>query len=150
MEQFQLIAIAILSILWAISTYNWVRAEKKIKKLELDKTFLNKGRVELEEQINFLERDKTMFQDGLKKQRVDCMGKYIIEVNEGVYLIVNKSDAYEYWEKYGTLLNSENFTFTKEYFKATRYDELSVAKYYASQCGGRILQHKPNLLEVVE
>lgn len=150
MEWFQLIAIAILSILWAISTYKWVRAEEKVKSLELDKTFLNKGRVELEEQINFLERDKTMFQDGLKKQGVDCMGKYIIEVNKGVYLIVNKSDAYEYWQKHGTLLNSEKFTFTKEYFKATRHDNLSVAKYYASQCGGRILQHKPNLLEVVE
>ncbi|PTU83411.1 hypothetical protein BUZ67_01535 [Staphylococcus pasteuri] len=149
MEWFQLIAIAVLSILWAISTYKWVRAEKKVKSLELDKTFLNKDRVELEEHIKFLERDKTMFQDGLKKQGVDCMGKYIIEVNEGVYLIVNKSDTYEYWKKHGTLLNSENFTFTKEFFKATRHDNLSVARYYASQCGGRILQHRPNL-EVVE
>lgn len=148
MEQFQLIAIAILSILWAISTYKWVRAEKKAKKLDERIFTLQHKNRNLELDLKGLETYK-MFQDGLKKQGVDCMGKYIVEVNEGVYLIVNKSDAYEYWEKYGTLLNSENFTFTKEYFKATRYDELSVAKYYASQCGGRILQHKPNL-EVVE
>ena len=31
MEWFQLIAIAILSIMWAVSTYKWVRAEKKVK-----------------------------------------------------------------------------------------------------------------------
>ena len=148
MEQFQLIAIAILSILWAISTYKWVRTEKKAKKLDERIFTLQHKNRNLELDLKGLETYK-MFQDGLKKQGVDCMGKYIVEVNEGVYLIVNKSDAYEYWEKYGTLLNSENFTFTKEYFKATRYDELSVAKYYASQCGGRILQHKPNL-EVVE
>ncbi|MCC8990479.1 MAG: hypothetical protein LM516_06885 [Staphylococcus sp.] len=149
MEWFQLIAIAILSILWAISTHKWVRAEKKAKKLDERIFTLQHKNRNLELDLKGLETYK-MFQDGLKKQRVDCMGKYIIEVNEGVYLIVNKSDAYEYWQKHGTLLNSENFNFTKEYFKATRYDELSVAKYYASQCGGRILQHKPNLLEVVE
>ncbi|MEN2381729.1 hypothetical protein [Staphylococcus warneri] len=148
MEQFQLIAIAILSILWAISTYKWIRAEKKAKKLDERIFTLQHKNRNLELDLKGLETYK-MFQDGLKKQGVDCMGKYIVEVNEGVYLIVNKSDTYEYWEKYGTLLNSENFTFTKEPFKATRYDELSVAKYYASQCGGRILQHKPNL-EVVE
>lgn len=32
MEWFQLIAIAILSILWAISTYKWVRAEQKAER----------------------------------------------------------------------------------------------------------------------
>lgn len=31
MEWFQLIAIAILSILWSILTYNWVKAEKKAR-----------------------------------------------------------------------------------------------------------------------
>lgn len=149
MEWVQLIAIAILSILWAISTYKWVRAEKKAKKLDERIFTLQHKNRNLELDLKGLETYK-MFQGGLKTQGVDCMGKYIIEVNEGVYLIVNKSDAYEYWEKHGTLLNSEKFTFTKEYFKATRHDNLSVAKYYASQCGGRILQHKPNLLEVVE
>ncbi|AXZ23709.1 hypothetical protein RIU93_03955 [Staphylococcus warneri] len=148
MEWFQLIAIATLSILWAISTYKWVRAEKKAKKLDERIFTLQHKNRNLELDLKGLETYK-MFQDGLKKQGVDCMGKYIVEVNEGVYLIVNKSDAYECWQKHGTLLNSENFNFTKEYFKATRYDELSVAKRYASQCGGRILQHKPNL-EVVE
>lgn len=149
MEWVQLIAIAILSILWAISTYKWVRVEKKAKKLDERIFTLQHKNRNLELDLKGVETYK-MFQGGLKTQGVDCMGKYIIEVNKGVYLIVNKSDAYEYWEKHGTLLNSEKFTFTKEYFKATRHDNLSVAKYYASQCGGRILQHKPNLLEVVE
>ena len=42
-----------------------------------------------------------------------------------------------------------NFTCTEDAFKATRYKEWMAAKERAEKCGGRVLQHKPNL-EVVE
>lgn len=148
MEWFQLIAIAILSIMWAVSTYKWVGAEKKVKELKkkndffkTEKKFLDKERIELEQHIDYLETKKT--------QKVINMGKYIVEVNKGIYLVAVESDAYKYWKEHGTLINFGNFRFTKDAFKATTYRDLAVAKQNAKLCGGRVLQHKPNL-EVVE
>lgn len=57
MEWPLLIAVAILSIMWAISTYKWVRAEQKFKELK-QKKLLDKERIELEQRISYLENKK--------------------------------------------------------------------------------------------
>lgn len=77
------------------------------------------------------------------------MEGYLIEVNDGIYLVEKRYDAYEYWKNHGTLPASSFFSFTKNVFKASYYKDLKTAKEYAEKCGGRVLQHKPNL-EVVE
>lgn len=140
MEWPLLIATAILSVMWAVSTYKWVRAEQKFKELK-QKKLLDKERIELEQRISYLENKKT--------QKVINMGKYIVEVNKGIYLVALESDAYKHWKEHGTLINFGSFRFTKDAFKATTYRDLAVAKQNAKSCGGRVLQHKPNL-EVVE
>lgn len=77
------------------------------------------------------------------------MEGYLIEVNDGIFLVEKRYDAYEYWKNNGTLPASSFFSFTKNVFKANYYKDLKTAKEYAEKCGGRVLQHKPNL-EVVE
>ena len=77
------------------------------------------------------------------------MEGYLIEVNDGIYLVEKGYDAYEYFKKAGTLPAYTFFLFTENIFKATYYKDLKTAKEYAKKCGGRVLQHKPNL-EVVE
>lgn len=148
MEWPLLIAIAILSIMWAISTYKWVRAEQKVKELKkkndffkTEKKFWEKECIELEQHISYLETKKT--------QKVINMEKYIVEVNKGIYLVEVESDAYKHWKEHGTLINFGSFRFTKDAFKATTHRDLAIAKQNAKSCGGRVLQHKPNL-EVVE
>ena len=83
------------------------------------------------------------------KTGVSYMEGYLIEVNDGIYLVEKGYDAYEYWKNHGTLPASSFFSFTKNVFKATYYKDLKTAKEYAKKCGGRVLQHKPNL-EVAE
>lgn len=83
------------------------------------------------------------------KTGVSYMEGYLIEVNDGIYLVEKGYDAYEYWKNHGTLPASSFFSFTKNVFKASYYKDLKTAKEYAEKCGGRVLQHKPNL-EVVE
>ena len=76
------------------------------------------------------------------------MEGYLIEVNDGIYLVEKGYDAYEYFKKLALYLLL-HFSFTENVFKATYYKDLKKAKEYAKKCGGRVLQHKPNL-EVVD
>lgn len=148
MEWIGLIANIVMFLVWAYTMYRCIKAKKKVKKLKkkneflkTEKQILDKGRKELEQYIGYLETKKV--------QKVINMGKYIVEVNKGIYLVEEESDAYKYWKKHGNLINFGSFRFTKDAFKATTYTDLIVAKQNAKSCGGRVLQHKPNL-EVVE
>ncbi|MCI2923914.1 hypothetical protein FH136_10050 [Staphylococcus hominis] len=117
-------------------------------------------------EISNLKRDLAYWRDSAKEGRTklianrmkaECeveyqsntFGKYIVEVNEGTYLVECEHDAYEYWKKHGLFPTTTIFTCTENAFNATRYKEWKEAKKRAEKCGGRVLQHKPNL-EVVE
>ncbi|MBI5972212.1 hypothetical protein [Staphylococcus caledonicus] len=143
-----IISNVVMFVVWLFVMYKWIKAEKKNESLEdgcyhleKDKISLDKKLVELEKHITNLETKKT--------QEVDNMGSYIVEVNNGIYLVKEQCDAYEYFKKYKVLPPSGFLTFTRDAFKATNYLDLEAARKYAKQCGGRVLQHKPNL-EVVE
>lgn len=129
MEQFQLIAIAILSILWAISTYKWVRAEKKVKELVSKNTELIDDRKHLQRKLVEME----------DKDNKCNIGKYVVELNDEVYLVKKYINSYR-----NTCIITDNI------FEALSYDDLFSAKEDALSFNGRVLQHKPNLLEVVE
>ncbi|NBL48029.1 hypothetical protein GBL58_11080 [Streptococcus equi] len=124
--------------MWAISTYKWVRAEQKVKELQQDKHGLQLDKLNLKREVGWL-----------KNKDNDQQGIFVVEVNKGIYLVALESDAYKHWKEHGTLINFGSFRFTKDAFKATTYRDLAVAKQNAKSCGGRVLQHKPNL-EVVE
>lgn len=134
MEQFQLIAIAILSILWAISTHKWVRAEKKAKKLQQDKHGLQLDKLNLEREMAWL-----------KNKDNDQQGTFVVEVNENIFLkekcLPSNIDTGNYYDDI-------YFTFV-ELQRASIFRSLNEAVRYAQKCGGRVLHHKPNL-EVVE
>lgn len=142
MEQFQLIAIAILSILWAISTYKWVRAEKKAKKVD-ERIFT------LQHKNRNLELDLKGLETYKRFQETNRVSGYLVEVKEGIYLkrIIN-IDGYpkpvnELGILYGTCYDFVSID------QASEFRSIHEARVYARKCGGRILQLKPNL-EVVE
>lgn len=128
MEWFQLIAIAILSIMWAVSTYKWVRAEKKVKELD------NKN-IDLLDDRKYLQRKLV---ESKNKDDEKNIGKYVVELKKEVYLVK------KYINFYGNTC-----IITHNVFEALSYDDLYAAKEDARSFNGRVLEHKPNL-EVVE
>lgn len=128
MEWFQLIAIAILSIMWAVSTYKWVRAEKKIKELVSKNT-------ELIDDRKRLQRKLVEMEDKDNKCNIE---KYVVELKDEVYLAKKHINFYR-----------DTYIITDNVFEALSYKNLGSAKEDARILGGKVLQHKPNL-EVVE
>lgn len=128
MEWFQLIAIAVLAILWAISTYKWVKAEIKVKELVSKNTDLIDDR-------EHLQRKLVKTEDKYNKCNI---GKYVVELNDEVYLVKKYINSYR-----NTCIITDNI------FEALSYDDLFSAKEDALIFNGRVLEHKPNL-EVVE
>lgn len=134
MEWFQLIAIAILSILCAISTYKWVKSEKKVKKLEEDKHEVQLDKLQLKREVSWL-----------KNKDNNEQGTYVVEVNKDIFLkkmyIPNHIEIADHFDGiYFTFVGLE---------QASIFRSLSEAKVHAKKCGGKVLQHKPNL-EVIE
>lgn len=128
MEWFQLIAIAILSIMWAVSTYKWVGAEKKVKELDNKNTGLLYDR-------KCLQRKLVEMED---KDNKRSLGKYVVELKDEVYLAKKHINSYR-----------DTYIITDNVFEALSYENLESAKEDAHIVGGKVLQHKPNL-EVVE
>lgn len=128
MEWFQLIAIAILSIMWAVSTYKWVRAEKKVKELD------NKN-IDLLYDRKCLQRKLV---ESRNKDNENNIGKYVVELKKEVYLVKKHINSYR-----NTCIVTDNI------FEALSYDDLGSAKEDARIFNGCVLEHKPNL-EVAE
>ncbi|SFX66333.1 hypothetical protein [Staphylococcus hominis] len=147
MEWFQLIAIAILSIMWAVSTYKWVRAERKAKRYydimiktwnentRINNQLRNNRKTDLIDDRTHIQRKSVEMEDKDNKCNI---GKYVVELNDEVYLVK------KYINSYGnTCIITDNI------FEALSYDDLDSAKEDARNFNGRVLQHKPNL-EVVK
>lgn len=143
---------AIMFLCWVVTMNMYRKANKNVTKLRSDNRRL---KMEIEgRNANHLavykESQKTKSENtSNNKTGVNYMKGYLIEVNDGIYLVEEGCDTYEYWKNHGTLPTSSFFSFTKNVFKASYYKDLNTAKEYAKKCGGRVLQHKPNL-EVVE
>lgn len=67
--------------------------------------------------------------------------KYIVEVNEGIYLKIPNH--------FNTCYVKDRKVFVKNIHEATSFFTVEAAKSFADECGGRVLYNKPNL-EVVE
>ena len=147
MEWPLLIAIAILSIMWAISTYKWVRAEQKAKRYydimiktwnentRINNQLRNNRKTDLIDDRTHIQRKSVEMED---KDNKRSLGKYVVELKKGVYLVK------KYIGSYGnTCIITDNV------FEALSYDDLYSAKEDACSFNGRVLEHKPNL-EVVK
>jgi hypothetical protein len=147
MEWFQLIAIAILSIMWAVSTYKWVRAENKVKRYYdiMKKTWNENTRIKNQLHNNRktdLIDDRTHSQRKLvemeDKDNKRNLGKYVVELKDEVYLVKKYINSYR-----------DTYIITDNVFEALSYENLESAKEDARSFNGRVLEHKPNL-EVVK
>lgn len=146
------ILFVIMTLCWLITMSMYRKANKNISKLRLDNRRLKMDieGMNANHLAVYKESQKTKKKNtSNNKTGVNYMEGYLIEVNDGIYLVEKGYDAYEYFKKAGTLPASTFFLFTENVFKATYYKDLKTAKEYAKKCGGRVLQHKPNL-EVVE
>lgn len=142
----------IMTLCWLITMSMYRKTNKNISKLRSDNRRLKMDieGMNANHLAVYKESQKTKKKNtSNNKTGVSYMEGYLIEVNDGIYLVEKGYDAYEYFKKAGTLPASTFFLFTENVFKATYYKDLKTAKEYAKKCGGRVLQHKPNL-EVVE
>lgn len=152
MDWIKIISIILLLFLWAYILYRWMKTERELDKLRSDNRRLKMDieGMNANHLAVYKESQKTKKKNtSNNKTGVSYMEGYLIEVNDGIYLVEKGYDAYEYFKKAGTLSASTFFLFTENVFKATYYKDLKKAKEYAKKCGGRVLQHKPNL-EVVD
>lgn len=146
------ILFVIMTLCWLITMSMYRKTNKNISKLRSDNRRLKMDieGMNANHLAVYKESQKTKKKNtSNNKTGVSYMEGYLIEVNDGIYLVEKRYDAYEYWKNHGTLPASSFFSFTKNVFKASYYKDLKTAKEYAEKCGGRVLQHKPNL-EVVE
>lgn len=146
------ILFVIMTLCWLITMSMYRKTNKNISKLRSDNRRLKMDieGMNANHLAVYKESQKTKKKNtSNNKTGVSYMEGYLIEVNDGIYLVEKGYDAYEYFKKAGTLPASTFFLFTENVFKATYYKDLKTAKEYAKKCGGRVLQHKPNL-EVAE
>ena len=152
MDWIKIISIILLFFLWAYILYRWMKTERELDKLRSDNRRLKMDieGMNANHLVVYKESQKTKKKNTFNnKTGVSYMEGYLIEVNDGIYLVEKGYDTYEYWKNHGTLTASSFFSFTKNVFKASYYKDLKTTKEYAKKCGGRVLQHKPNL-EVAE
>lgn len=147
MEWPLLIAIAILSIMWAISTYKWVRAEQKAKRYydimiktwnentRINNQLRNNRKTDLIDDRTHIQRKSVEMED---KDNKRSLGKYVVELKDEVYLAKKHINSYR-----------DTYIITDNVFEALSYKNLGSAKEDARNFNGRVLQHKPNL-EVVK
>ncbi|TXD22819.1 hypothetical protein [Staphylococcus haemolyticus] len=147
MEWPLLIAIAILSIMWAISTYKWVGAERKAKRYydimiktwnentRINNQLRNNRKTDLIDDRTHIQRKSVEMED---KDNKCSLGKYVVELKDEVYLAKKHINSYR-----------DTYIITDNVFEALSYENLESAKEDAHIVGGKVLQHKPNL-EVVE
>ena len=147
MEWPLLIATAILSVMWAISTYKWVRAERKVKRYydimiktwnentRINNQLRNNRKTDLIDDRTHIQRKSVEMED---KDNKRSLGKYVVELKDEVYLAKKHINSYR-----------DTYIITDNVFEALSYKNLGSAKEDARILGGKVLQHKPNL-EVVE
>lgn len=151
MSWISLTATLIMFITWMFTMHKW----KEVKR-ESESKLESKGI-----EISNLKRDLAYWKDLAEERRTklianrmiaeyewmneyeveyqtDTIGKYIVEVNEGTYLVKKYINDYR-----NTCIITDNI------FEALSYDDLDSAKEDARSFNGRVLEHKPNL-EVVE
>lgn len=133
-------------IVWMFTMHKWKEAERKleIKGMELsnskrDVAFWKTSAKAHQDELDFIYR-KNIECEKLNEYEVehqtDTTGKYIVEVNKGVYL--RKSIL-------TTFRNVEVvYNFTDDFEKASKFKDVKECKKIAKQCKGKVLYDSPN------
>ncbi|AYY62105.1 hypothetical protein EGX64_06205 [Staphylococcus epidermidis] len=133
-----LIANIVMFLLWAYTMYRWIKAEKKVKRLDSKNTDLIDDRTHLQRKLAEMEDLQRKLYEMIYKDNKRNTGKYVVELKDEVYLVKKYINSYR-----------DTYIITDNVFEALSYENLESAKEDAHIVGGRVLQHKPNL-EVVE
>ncbi|MBE9439732.1 hypothetical protein IM146_04960 [Staphylococcus epidermidis] len=127
-------SVIIVLALCIFTVYKWIKAEKRVNELQEDKHGLQLDKLQLKREVSWL-----------KNKDNNKQGTYVVEVNKDIFLkemyIPNHIEIANHFDGiYFTFVGLE---------QASIFRSLSEAKVHAKKCGGKVLQHKPNL-EVVE
>lgn len=136
---------------WMFTMHKWKEAGRKleskgteISNLKRDLAFWETIAKAHKDELDFVHR-KNIECEKLNEYeleyQMDTTGKYIVEVNEGVYL------------RKSTLTTFRNievvYNFTDDFEKASKFKDAEECKKIAEQCKGKVLYDSPNW-EVVE
>lgn len=151
MDWIKIISIILLFFLWAYILYRWMKTERK--KLESKGIEISNLKRDVEHWKDLAEERRTeLITTRIKTEhewaneyeveyQTDTTGKYIVEVNEGVYL------------RKAMLTTNRNvevvYTFTDDFEKASKFKDAEECKKTAKQCKGKVLYDSPNW-EVVD
>lgn len=129
----ELILLAIIGLLFFLYINQRKEKQKMLRRL--------KAKLEENDQVKrSLDACKKACRNTKHVKKVEY-AKYIVEVNEGIYLkIPNRFNTYNF---------RNEKVFVKNIHEATSFFTVEAAKSFADECGGKILYNKPNL-EVVE
>lgn len=137
-------------ITWMFTMYKWKEAGRKLESKGIEISNLKRD-VEYWEDLAG-ERRTELITTRIKNEydwaneyeveyQTDTTGKYIVEVNEGVYLRKAKLTTHRNVEVV--------YTFTDDFKKASKFKDAQECKKIAKQCKGKVLYDSPNW-EVVE
>lgn len=150
MDWIKIISIILLFFLWAYILYRWMKTERKLESKGIENSNLKRDLEHWKDLAG--ERRTELITSRIKAEyekaneyeveyQTDTTGKYIVEVNEGVYL--RKA-------KLTTNRNVEVvYTFTDDFEKASKFKDAKECKKTAKQCKGKVLYDSPNW-EVVD
>ncbi|MBE7356712.1 hypothetical protein INS17_09200 [Staphylococcus haemolyticus] len=132
-------AFVITFIAWTLTMHMFKKTHAELEKKRKDNFDLRKRETDLRYDVARLKFDLMNAEHSKEEVVVVKHAKYIVEVNNSKYLIVNEN---------GGLIKTSNYKFTDKMYDATPFVSLDVAKKHAEKCGGRVWHNKP-VLEVV-
>lgn len=151
MSWISLTATLIMFIVWMFTMHKWKEVRRKLESkgiensnLKRDLAFWETTAKARRDELDFVYRKNIEHEKSNEYEleyHMDTTGKYIVEVNEGVYL------------RRSTLTTFRNveivYDFTDDFEKASKFKDVKECKKIAKQCKGKVLYDSPNW-EVVD
>ncbi|WP_204193006.1 hypothetical protein [Staphylococcus sp. GDY8P47P] len=145
MSWISLTATLIMFIMWMFTMHKWKEAGRKLESKGIENLNLKRGvgywknlaekrRTELI--TNEIKAEYEWMNEYEVEYQTDTTGKYIVEVNEGIYL------------RKAMLTTHRNvevvYTFTDDFEKASKFKDAEECKKIAKQCKGKVLYDSTN------
>lgn len=145
MNWISLITTLIIFIAWMFAMHKWKKVERKLESKGIENSNLKrdvgywKGLAELRNTELITTRMNVEYERSNKHEveyQTDTTGKYIVEVNQGVYLRRSILTTFRNVEVV--------YNFTDDFEKASKFKDVKECKKIAKQCKGKVLYDSPN------
>lgn len=145
MSWISLTATLIMFIVWMFTMHKWKEAGRKLESkgteisnlkrdVEYWKDLAVKRRTELI--TNEIKAERERVNEYEVEYQTDTTGKYIVEVNEDVYLRKSTLTTFRDVKVF--------YNFTDDFEKASKFKDVKECKKIAKQCKGKVLYDSPN------